>query len=222
MSCVKFQVLTLIIQNEQVSAANKIIRGLGLASSKVLALGTVSSSLLMKMGILSDRRTMLCTYGKSEKIYDALSLLRERLHIDKPGHGIAFVTNAFMPHGCMDMSNSDSSKAVEEEEMFVKISVVVDRGMAQEVMTAARSKGARGGTIIHGRGSSEKEMHTIFGIEIEPEKELVFILAPKELSEGIIGEIVEKLELDKPGKGILFVEEVVSVVGLVEKHENKQ
>lgn len=217
----KFQVLTLIIQNEQVGAANKIIKSLNLASSKVLARGTVSSGLLLKLGITSDRRTMLSTHGTSENISEALSRLTKSLRIDKPGNGIAYITNAYIPCDNEQAGGLNQSKDIEEKSMFVKITVVVDRGKAQDVMSLARAKGAKGGTIIHGRGSGEKEIHKIFGIEVEEEKELVFILVPKDLSEAITAELVEKLELNQQNKGILFIEDVVSVVGLVEKAKNR-
>ena len=56
------------------------------------------------------------------------------------------------------------------------ILTIVDRGFADDVMDAAKSAGARGGTILHARGTGAQEAEKFFGIVVQPEKELVMIL----------------------------------------------
>lgn len=98
--------------------------------------------------------------------------------------------------------------------MYQKITVIVDRGNADQVMEVARAAGVRGGTILHGRGSTGKEAQKIFGIEIEEEKELVVILTPASLTPTVFNAIAEKLDIDAPGKGIMYVEPMVETRGL--------
>ena len=54
---------------------------------------------------------------------------------------------------------------------------VVNSGFGDAVMDAAKEFGARGGTIIHARGTANSESEKLFGITIQPEKEIVIILA---------------------------------------------
>ena len=56
----------------------------------------------------------------------------------------------------------------------------------------------------------------MFGVEIEPEKELVIILTPKDLVDKVVSALTEELDLNEPGKGILFIEPVVDIRGLIE------
>ena len=86
-------------------------------------------------------------------------------------------------------------------------------------MDIAYKSGVKGGTIVHGRGPAENAAK-VFGIEIEPEKELVIILMPSGLVDKVVNDIYQELQLEVPGNGILFVEPILDVRGLFESHRN--
>ncbi|MEG1527960.1 MAG: P-II family nitrogen regulator [Clostridia bacterium] len=94
------------------------------------------------------------------------------------------------------------------------IITVVNRGYAEAVMDAGRAKGARGGTIINGRGTGAEHAKQFFNLVIEAEKELVLIIAPSDKC----GEIMENIRLlvglNTNGKGIAFSLPVEEAVGL--------
>lgn len=60
------------------------------------------------------------------------------------------------------------------------ILAICNTGYADEVMEVAKSVGARGGTILHGRGSVQKDALQFLSITIEPEKEVVIIIVGEE------------------------------------------
>ncbi len=96
-----------------------------------------------------------------------------------------------------------------------KITVIVNRGMADDVMDIARESGARGGTILHGKGTGTKNAAKLFGMEVEPEKELVLIIVPTEIEEKVVKNLYDNLEMQNSGNGILFVEDITDVRGIV-------
>ena len=96
----------------------------------------------------------------------------------------------------------------------VLILTVVRKGWAQTVLEASIKAGATGGTIIFGRGVGVNEKDTIFGIPIEPEKEILLTLVPADEADAILEEIVRAGELDLPGRGLAFVLPVIKVVGI--------
>jgi nitrogen regulatory protein PII len=98
--------------------------------------------------------------------------------------------------------------------MYSAIFVIVDRGKAEEVVDAAKAAGARGATIMNARGSGIHETQLLFNMEIEPEKEIVLILAQKDIVEPIAASIREKMKLDEPGNGILFLLDVNKTYGI--------
>lgn len=96
---------------------------------------------------------------------------------------------------------------------FALIIIVVKKGFADAVMDAARTAGAKGGTIIHARGTATAETQTFLGLNIEPEKDLVMILAENEKRNGIMKSIDGKAGLDQEGNGLIFSLPVEEVLG---------
>ena len=56
-------------------------------------------------------------------------------------------------------------------EKFELVIVLVNTGFTGLVMDAAREQGAHGGTVVHARGTGNKEMEKRFGLIITPENE---------------------------------------------------
>lgn len=94
------------------------------------------------------------------------------------------------------------------------IITIVNKGHSCDVIDASKEGGAQGGTILHGRGSGVHDTAKLFGIRIEPEKEVILILAESTKTDLIVEEISKKLNINKPGKGVLFVLDVKRVAGV--------
>lgn len=97
---------------------------------------------------------------------------------------------------------------------FEVILCIVNTGFAELVMDTARRLGARGGTILNGRGTASKEAEKIFNITIQPEKEIVMILVSSEIKDGILKGLYDAVGVNTPGQGIAFTLPVEDVVGI--------
>ena len=97
---------------------------------------------------------------------------------------------------------------------FEVILCIVNTGFAELVMDTARKLGARGGTIINGRGTASKEAEKIFNITIQPEKEIVMILAKKEIKDAILKGLYNAVGTSTPAQGIAFALPVDDVIGV--------
>ena len=100
------------------------------------------------------------------------------------------------------------------DEKFELIMCIINAGFSDAVMDAARSCGARGGTVIHARGTARQEVETRFNISIHPEKEVVLILASNKIKDDILHAIYQEVGLNSPGQGIAFsmpADEVVCI-----------
>ena len=84
------------------------------------------------------------------------------------------------------------------------ICVIVNAGYADDVMNAARTAGATGGTVINARGTGREEDVKFFGITLVPEKELLLILAEQAAAPDILEAIRRTPCLNEPGIGIAF------------------
>ena len=95
------------------------------------------------------------------------------------------------------------------------IVTIVKKGKAKKICEAAKCTGAEGGTTIMGKGTSIKAFKKLFGITLDEDREVVFTITSSDLEDKIFNEIIEKGELNKPGKGIVFVMDLKKVEGIV-------
>lgn len=226
--CIKVQMLTLILSENQCQKCIRLAKEQGIRAGLVtIGRGTVNSSVLNLLGIKSEKKEMvnfLLTKEKSEQLLDYFD---EKLQLNKPGHGIAYTTQVLAVAGHPDLKtgkkqNIANTAQAEAESMFNKITVIVDRGMSEDVIDIARKAGVQGGTILHGRGVGAEIATKLFGVEIEPEKELVIMLTPKDLVDKVVRALSDGLHLHKPGKGVLFIEPILDARGLFELSNEQQ
>ena len=211
--------ITVIVDCGKGSRVLRIARDNEVSGGTVLmADGTIRHGLLNFLGITDTRKEMIMMAAESESANHALKALDRELEFSKPNHGIAYMTQLCSVTGAasLDCRAEDEDGEGEGEYMYQVINAIVDKGRAEEVIEAASDAGAKGGTIINARGAGIHETRRVFAIDIEPEKEIVMILAKNELVDGIIQSINERLEMDKPGNGIIFVQRAIKTFGLYE------
>jgi len=177
--------------------------------------GTVNNRFLAFLKINEIRKEIVTMVVEAELAAEAIKGISEEMAFSKPHHGIAFSSPVPEFIGGTT-SQIDKNTKVREvtPNMYKAIYVVVDKGKAERVIEAANKAGARGGTIINARGSGIHETQKFFSLEIEPEKEKVFIIAKNELKDGIVASIKNDLKIDEPGNGIIFVLDVNDAYGL--------
>lgn len=98
---------------------------------------------------------------------------------------------------------------------------IVRKGWGEAVLQATMQAGAHGGTVLFGRGTGRNEQQRVFGIRIEPEKEVVLTLVPLNVVSKVLEEVVVAAELTLPGHGLAFVIPVEQVVGVTELVEDR-
>ena len=91
---------------------------------------------------------------------------------------------------------------------------IVNSGYGEAVMDAARTVGARGGTIINARGTASLDAEKIFGITVQPEKEIVMIVVPAKIKDDVLHALYKDVGLQTAGQGIAFSMPVDGAVGL--------
>ncbi len=95
------------------------------------------------------------------------------------------------------------------------ITVIVKKGLATRIVTAAKEAGAGGGTILLGKGAAEEHIYeTILGIKYEPEKEIVFIAVEDIYVESVLNIVTREGELNKSDTGIGFVVDLKKCIGI--------
>ncbi|WP_352404459.1 P-II family nitrogen regulator [Sporanaerobacter acetigenes] len=94
------------------------------------------------------------------------------------------------------------------------IIAIVERGKADRIVDKAKKVGAKGATILYGRGTGESEINKFLNIHIETSKEVILVLHEEETYRPVFDTIVEAGRLNDPGTGIIFTIPVSNLVGL--------
>ena len=101
---------------------------------------------------------------------------------------------------------------------YEMILCIVNAGFSDLVMDAAKAEGARGGTVIHARGTANKDAEAFFHITIQPEKDVVMLIVPKTIKDNVLHAIYKHAGLESDGQGIAFSMPVSETAG-IEKEE---
>ncbi|HOS68940.1 MAG TPA: P-II family nitrogen regulator [Bacillota bacterium] len=180
-----------------------------------LGKGTVKSAILELLELSESRKEIVLMAAEAAIEDTVLEELNKKLKFSKPNHGIAFTTSIKCIMGITSCGcKIDNESGGVENPMYNLIMAIVERGKAEAAIEAARDAGARGGTIIHARGSGIHETSKIFSIEIEPEKEIALIISESMLAEKIASSISDRLNINEPGNGVIFIQSINKVYGL--------
>lgn len=90
------------------------------------------------------------------------------------------------------------------ETKYELIVCIINAGFSQSVAEAAKKAGARGGTVVKGRGTANPEAEEFFNISIQPDKEMVLILVSSDIKDAVMRSIYKDSGLSTDGQGIAF------------------
>ena len=182
-----------------------------------LGRGTLKNRVLEFFGIIDERKEIVVMASDTKTADEVIDILDQEFHFEKPHHGIAFTLPVCGVLGStLYKCDEIYTERGESNTMYNLITTIVDRGKGEFVVDAATKAGAKGATIVNARGSGIHETSRVFAMEIEPEKEMVYILVKNEITEDVVSSIREELKIDEPGKGIIFVQSVNKTHGLHE------
>lgn len=176
-------------------AGGTVLMGRGLTGSKFLSVLGLGET-------LKDILLFLSSEEMTKQISDAIKKSCENGR-KKFGKLIVLDSQAMIKTGNVygDEKNEGENSM---EHSYQLISVILNRGYADDAMAAARKAGAGGGTVLNARGTAREDDEKFFGMHIVPEKEMLMIVAPSEKKEGVLEAIKNLPCLQQPGSGIAF------------------
>ena len=211
-----FELVWIIVNFGKGSKVMQTVKKCGMTGGTIiLAKGTANDKFADFLGLSDIRKEIVLMVSTKTMAKYTLESLDNKFKFEKPNHGIAFTTSVSEVVGSAPCKATETDREEGGEVvMHCAITVVVNKGKAEDVIDAATAAGSRGGTIINARGSGIHETSKLFFMDIEPEKEIVMILSEKKDAEAIVSSIRQKLDIEEAGKGIIFVQEVSKVYGL--------
>lgn len=207
-----YQLVYMVVPTGKASNVVSYAKKLGATGGTItLARGTVKNKLLNFLSVFSSEKEMIMMGCKSELAKEILPKIVSKFKFEKSNRGIIFSTKVNRLAKSSDVKKFNTEIG---ECMHKLITVIVEKGKAETIVETANAAGARGGTIVNARGAGTAETMKLFNMEIEPQKEVLLIVVKNEKFQNVVNNILEKHEIQKPGSGILFVQDVHDAYGL--------
>ena len=200
--------------------------------TQMLGHGTASKSILDYLGIEKNEKIVMETVVAAGKVNSLFSGLVSRMGINLPGTGVAMSIPVESIAGSSSMkylTEGQGVQAAEEVKMkesaYSLITVIAEKGCSDMVMDAAREAGAKGGTVVHAKGTGKESETKFFGMSISPEKEMIYIATRKSEKGDIMRAIMEKAGPHTDAGAVVFslpVEDIVGLTTLMEEEKEGQ
>lgn len=180
--------------------------------------GTAVKSMLDVLGIESNLKRIMFSVANEEKTREFITRQKRQLHIGVPGHGIVIAVPIKSIGGGKTVAylrgeDGTAKYTPSLNYAYELIVVIANEGRTDTVMNAARAAGARGGTVLHGKGTGSEAAMKFLNISIADEKEVILIVAPTAEKTAIMSEILKKAGPDTDAKAIAFSLPTSAVAG---------
>lgn len=174
-----------------------------------LGTGTFKNKFLDFFELNETSKEVVMLLSKKRILFE----LSEELKLKKKKIGVSFSIGIDSIIGSINFTKPElnGGKMMDNHKSII---VIVDKGRGAKVVDTALEAGASGATIINARGSGIHETTKLFSSDIEPEKEIVLMIIDEKIKEAVVKNIEEKMELGKPGKGILFTQDICETYGI--------
>lgn len=199
----KYVLLTAVIPHDKADLISNAANAAGSSGGTVFMGRRISpNGVIATLGLggqTLDLVTILTEREKKSHIIDSIVSATEN---EKQNFGTIYSldVNSMLKTGTVT-KGEDSMNETKNREL---ITVILNKGYADDAMAAARKAGAGGGTVINARGTAREDDAKFFGMHIVPEKEMLMIVVEQEKKEAVLESIRTLPCLAEPGSGIAF------------------
>ena len=180
-----------------------------------LGRGTATTEILDCLGLeATEKAVLLCMAPRSPQLVRRAA---RELWLDVPGRGILMTVPVSSIGGAAArdyLLQREAEEYMEQKLTHELLIVITNQGCTDQVMDAARSAGATGGTSIHAKGTGTELARKFFGVSIAAEKELVFIVAAAESRRDIMKAVMAQAGMQTKAQSLVFSLPVSEIAGL--------
>ncbi len=191
--------------------------------------GTADRRIMRLLALSSPEKMIAMTIVTGRKWLEVKKAMTVRLRIEAAGVGIAYVVPLAAVGGKRElMLLTDGQGFVKGEESTLKgteqelVVVVGNQGYSETVMDAARAAGARGGTVIHARGTGQEKAERFLGISLASEKDVILIVAAAEQKAEIMRRIMQDAGPGTKAGAVAFSVPVTDTAGVTLRPQSEE
>ena len=188
-------------------------------SLTMLGHGTATAEHLLLSGLTPTDKAVIATIADPDTTRKLIRKTKQKMYLDVPGNGIMMAIPMKSVGGASTLAyltDQQPTVAGKPDMVFEHelIYVVLNEGHSDDVMEAAWSAGAAGGTVIAAKGTGIRMAEKFSGMTLANEKEVVLIVAKAAGKAAIMKAIVEQAGPQTPAGAICFSLPVSQVAGL--------
>lgn len=174
--------------------------------------GTASSEMMDILGLGSSDKDIVISLGKQSAIEAVAHEFTDNMNTLRRGRGIMMLLspNAVgnLAASILSMQQGAGLKKGDEpmknEHKHSLILISVNQGYTEQVMQVARQAGATGGTIVKARLAAEEAAEQFHGFNLQPEKEIIAILAADTIKSQVMNNVNAEFGLNSEAQGVVF------------------
>ena len=218
------RLFVLITTRKQADIATKVFHECGIPShNRLHASGTAPNEIMDMLGLGNTDKILLFTMMPKTFADMMLRKMHNALLLGTPNSGIAFTmpvngANNLAVKMFSDLTpdSNERTYASMSDITYSIIAAVVNMGYSEDVMEAARSAGAVGGTVVHTRHINNEAVAQFWGFNIQDERDIVFIVSSADDRIKIMQAISEKCGINSKARGMVFSLPIDGVSGINE------
>ena len=195
---------------KSVATLTKICADVGVKMAVVLhGRGTAVQSMLDILGIEDNEKRIVLSIADNDKTASLIREQKKQMFIGVPGHGITAAVPIKSIGGGKTVAylSSDAQNAKYSPDLNFSYELIVaisNEGQTDLVMNAARKAGAKGGTVLHGKGTASSEDGKFFNVSIAHEKEVILIVSASSEKSNIMSSILKEAGPSSDAGTIVF------------------
>ncbi len=217
-----------IIEPPQKPAYEQILTKLDLkVSLELKGRGTATKRLLDRLGVENKPKCVIFSAAGETSTQRLMQAVRRKLFIDAPGNGISVAVPIKSIGGTktleyMQGKDADYKTPAQSEYDTELILAIANEGFSDTVMDAAREAGARGGTILHAKGTAKGQEDKFYNFTLSDEKEMILIVTSTEDKAAIMRAILKQCGPSSEAGAITFSLPVSAAMGLSVRETNEE
>lgn len=224
MNCNMFALITIIDYSQLEKAEGHFIH-YGIPINIVThGYGAAKPELYNMLGFGEHKKAIFLSIVSENMAPRLLAKLAVDFQLHTPGKGIAFtlpingiskILNQLCVTSDKNMQIEREDKNMSQIEEHDLILTIVNHGYYDRIIEAIRAAGAKGGTLLHGRGVANEETSKFLGITIQPEKDILLIIVSHKIKQQVMESINKVAGISTNGQGICISLPVNSALGLL-------
>ena len=191
--------------------------------------GTALKRYLRYLALNETEKTVIFSVVTGRKWLEVKKAMSVRLRIEAPGVGIAYIVPLSSVGGKRELMFLTDGQGFEKgEEQTLKgteqelLMVICNQGYSEMVMDAARTVGARGGTVNHARGTGQDKAERFLGISLASEKDVILIVTAIEQKKEMISRIMQDAGPATKAGAIVFSLPVTDTAGMTLRPQSEE